>query len=456
MRIASRHFSPQALRLLATRVLESFWFVPFLMGLGGAALAGATVWIQWLLAGIAPFDWLRLPIDDAAGRTILGTIAAATISAASVVYSLSLVIRTLAVSTLGPRLVQSFRRNAVTRIALGAQLAVFVFCLVLLVRGGRVEAFRALEIGIAVLGVVAAMALLVLFVNAVAEQVTVDRILGRIAADLDSMIEARLSRPAAGGGDVDRDPRVVRGPVLAAEKDGYVQTIDFAGLARSEALAGRTVALLVRPGDFAVAGQPLARFDAAASPDEPALSDEADAAARASIVFGIERTVTQDPLQSFNLLLEVALRALSPSLNDVFTAIACTHHLAGAFSRLDGRDLSDPPVEPEGGARVLPRATPFAEVVDATLHPLREAASGIPMMALSMLGALEALVATAGDAEARALYAAHAGRLADQAVARAGSAADREAIAEAGERIARLAALPPAAARETFIASRAE
>ncbi len=445
--------SPGAIRFLASRILESFWFVPLLMGIGGAALAFATLAAQGVVSSMAglPFlPFLPVEIDKDTGRAILGTIAGATISAASVVYSLSLVIRVLAASSLGPRLVQSFRRNSITRIALGAQLGVFVYALVTLFQVGLVDRLHALEIIVAIASVVVAMALLVIFVNAIADQSTVDQIVGRIAGQLDRVIEARqtgANRPAEA---VDRPHAAAppSGPVVGAAGEGYVQVVAHAAMARDPVLAGRTIQLLVRPGDFVISRQPLARFD------EGALPEAAVEAIRRRVVLGAERTVEQDPIQEFNLLLEVALRALSPSINDVFTAIACTHHLAGAIGRLDGEGLTEATVSVPGGAEVRPRAVPFEEIVDKVLNPLRSAAAPIPMMALVLLEALEALIATTDREEARVLYRHHADRVLADALSHADQKADRDDLERRGRQIARLSALSPEDAAERFIAGR--
>lgn len=434
------------IRLHAGRVLTSFWFTPFLMGLGGFAAALAMIVVDERLAGFDGRWMISWEMERSTARSLLAALATATVSAASVVYSLSLLIRTLAASTLGPRLVENFRRASITRVALGAQLAVFVYALTTLFQTGVVERMPALSVLVATVGMVVAMALLVIFVNAIADQVSVDQIVGRVAARLKWIIAGRVDDREDGPALLSPPPD---GEVVTSAQAGYVQALDLASLAATEALAGRRVQLLVRPGDFVVARQPLAQLDRGEVPDA------AVTAIRSAVITGDERTREQDPISEFNLLVEVALRALSPGVNDVFTAVACMHHLAAALADLDGTDLGVPAVPSRNGnAEVRPRPLRFAEVVDTVFDPLRHAGSAIPLFTVTMLDSLEALVATSRNADARALWRRHAALVVAEALPHIAQEVDREALREHGRRIERMATTTPGEAEATFVAER--
>jgi uncharacterized membrane protein len=334
-------------------------------------------------------------------------------------------------------------RTDVGRIALGAQLAVFIYAVTALFQIGVVDRLSAVSIIIAIAGIVGSLGLLVVFVNTIADQVSVDKIVGRISAELAAIIAQRLEQQQDGG---TASAAPIAGAVVASDLSGYVQAIDYDAVAAAEALEGRRIRFVVRPGDFVIPAQPLAELDAAE------IGDAEAGAVRHAILFGAARTIEQDPIAQFDLLVEVALRALSPGINDVFTAVACVHHLAAALVQLDGAPLTAP-VRRGDHAEVRPKPTPFAEVVDTVLDPLRHAGTPIPMMTDTLLDALETLIVVGRDPDARLLYFRHVRQILEEARPQLRTEADRAALDARFERIA-AAVSRSQAAREAMLLER--
>jgi len=411
-------------------ILTSFWFVPLVIGAGGWAVALVALELdQWeALRGLLGHTFFRRIEPDTA-RSILGTIAAATISATSIVYSLSLLIRNLAASTLGPRLVQDFRQDRLTRLALGMQLATFTYALTTLYYLGTFNETRTISIGVAIGFVLVALSFLVVFVNHISDQVSVDHIVARVAGNLQDVLRSDVKKA-----EESREPRLPvlsapDGATIFAEEDGYVTFISYSAIANGADPAVRTVELLVRPGDFVIKRKPVARIDL----DEP--PEDFAGLVRDAIILGAARTYYQDIQARFQLLVEIALRALSPGVNDVFTAVACANHIGAAFALLDGRDLT-PPVhfDEKRDIVVVPKVLHFDDIASAVFHPLRQAGADVHTMNITLLTVLGDLITASRSEKARAIYLEHARLVVASARRRPLEAADEEIIDKLFER----------------------
>ena len=187
---------------------------------------------------------------------------------------------------------------------------------------------------------------LIYFIHHVATGIQLPVVVAGIARDLDSAVDAyRRSTgfpaddPALAGvasetvvlGRIEADGA----PVLATDS-GYVQFIRYASLARLAAQNDAVIRMLYRPGHFVVAGSPLAMvWPAEAVPTVSRALGKVQAT-------GSQRTLTQDPALAADQLVEIAIRALSPAVNDTFTALNCIDWLTAGLCRAAGGSLRDP------------------------------------------------------------------------------------------------------------------
>lgn len=170
------------------------------------------------------------------------------------------------------------------------------------------------------------------------------------------------------------------------------------------------IALEVRTGDFVHAGIPLARV----------CGGEADAElarqVRGAFSIGAARTPSQDPQFLIDELVEIGLRALSPGINDPFTAITAIHWLGAATAELGRRDLRKSTAGEDGEARrVLPLPDGFAHYVARGFGAVRSAAATSRPAALVMLDALRHAALTLDDERRQALLRGEGARLVEQA-----------------------------------------
>jgi uncharacterized membrane protein len=372
------------------KTLRGFITVPGLISLAGVLVAMAMLWldhqpiVENLIYGLIP-----VPLSPDAARGLLSAIAGSAMASLSLVYSTVLVVFTLAAGNIGPRLLQRFSQDSVSQVAVGILGATFLFSLIVL-RAVSDAAVPHLSVTCALLLACFCVVLLLLFVNTAAKRVTIDEEIASIAETLESELRA-----AAQGAD-GLDPGAVVRPnqpdhVVLSTSSGYINTVGYEPLVSVMQDHDLSLDLLVRPGDYVLAGQPLAVL----------IGRQAERAERAvlrHVLIGRSRMPNGDLRFSVNLLVEIALRALSPGVNDTFTAIACADRLSSSLFEARAKGLIRGVWSDSGGApRVVGPQAGIGELIDGAFSPLRRAsATNILMMehliyALGRLGRGEGL-----------------------------------------------------------------
>lgn len=406
----------------ALRRLRSFLTIPGAISLSGivGALAAHAIdrSVDWTSPLAAP-GFFVVPIETA--RSVLATTATAAISALVMVYSIVLLIYTMAASSIGPRLLQRFREDRINQISIGTMGATFLYCLFAL---WLIREREVVHVTAAAALVLAALSILLLlyFVSTVSSRVTIDQEAADIAASLDRQIDSALAHSVTVRSD---EVVLPDGPdrAVTATDSGYVDTIAGATLAVQAGRVSATVVYAVRPGDFVMQGQTLARVLG----DPDARLDEAVRDAAPTIA---ARDPDGDLRFSVNLLVEIGLRALSPGVNDTFTAIGCVDRLSASLSRARTRGLSIGVFSDDAGATRVVYPTIDADVLfDEAFPPLRRAARGNGLMTVSLARALGRMAAAA-PAGTRKPYLAELRRLRADLDGSALPDGDRQEIAE--------------------------
>lgn len=392
------------------------WLVPSAMA--ATAVAGALA-----LGAFEPH--IELPPSaerlvfhgDAAGaRAILAAIAGSMIGVTGVTFSITIVTLSLASSQFGPRLLRNFLRDRGNQIVLGAFIATFAFCLLGLrnIRGGTSETDGTyLTVVVAVLLALMSLGLLIYFIHHIATSIQADTVIARVGSELEATIDRlyphELGLPAKDDAEAARGRAALADAVhIDAPRSGYLQSIDLDQLMALAKRHDLVIAIDRRPGQFVIAGRPLMRAAPAARVDEATKA----ALARLWIV-GDHRTAEQDVEFLVHQLVETASRALSPGINDPFTAMTCIDRLGGALARLSVREL--PPsrrADEDGNLRVLAATTTYAGLLDAAFNQIRQYAASSVDVLIRLLETLETLAeATRGDPTRQAIVRAHADRV---------------------------------------------
>jgi uncharacterized membrane protein len=402
--------------------------------------------------------WVNSGSADAA-REILTAIAAAVITVVGVVFSIILVTLTLASTQFGPRMLRNFIRDRATQLTLGTFVATFVYAVLVLVSVGQgTHGDFVPHIGVTMtLGLmVADLAVLIYFIHHTAISIQLPQVIAGIARDLSKAIEIQggdrdRSGPASqpGSAQPDRGPSPVellslletRGGIVRASASGYLQFIRHRILVQLASEAGAVICLDYRPGHFIVQGHPYAKV----WPPE-AVNRVSDALARAHLT-GPHRTLTQDVSFGIDQLVEIAIRALSPAVNDTFTALTCIDWLGDNLCKIINRwRPARVHRDDQGFIRVIAAQPTYERLVQRAFEKIRQASSGMPAVMIRQLEALAKIMADTSDAGQRHVLldqAAMIDRLCDRTVPEACDRADVRRRYEAVLTVESRLAAPP-------------
>jgi uncharacterized membrane protein len=382
-------------RALWDYLKTSFWFVPAMLALAAALLALASLWLDARLA-VFPAEavpWLVYvsTADDA--RDVLSTLLSSMITMATLVFSITMVVLTLAANQFGPRLVRNFMASPQTQLVLGTFVMTIVFCLLILASIGRRGGTGLLPfstVTLALVLTVVSVALLVFFLHALARSIMSETVIARVGRELDGVIDELAPLGPDDPDDPDDPARVLpqdfddEAAFFGPDKAGYVQAIEFDRLEAVARGADVLVGLSFRAGDYVVeGGQGIGVYPG--DRDGDALKK----AVRDCILIGVHRTPVQDLEFSIRHLVEIAVRALSPGVNDPYTAVAVLNQLSASLSRIMNRAL--PPSvfgDEDGKVRIIcPRST-YASLMKAGFSQIRQNGADKPLVVIHMLEAL--------------------------------------------------------------------
>jgi uncharacterized membrane protein len=431
--------SPRARRSLVPRwrresLRTNLWVVPTLMVAVVVVLFAVTYELDRLAreGTLALPAWLNNGGADAARQILIG-IAAAVITVAGVVFSITILALQLASQQFGPRMLRSFIRDLGTQISLGAFVATFVYSVLTMASVASAPAapfVPHVSISIALLLMLTDLGVLIYFINHVATSIQLTSVVAGIARDFRTTLED-LRNEAAASRYRSTEVGVARGEPLQdldrqaasvpAGASGFLQAVGHDHLVQIAVSSGAVIRLLHRAGHFVVQGQPLALvWPSSAS------NDVSDALHRAHIV-GPSRTMTQDPSFAIDQLVEVAIRALSPAVNDTFTALNCIDWLGDCLCRVAREPLPDGVYrDPSGTVRLIDPVVMFDRLVKGAVDKIRQAGRGMPAVLIRQLENLQKLAPMLGDSGRRALIDRQADLILE---------ASEESVAQASDRM---------------------
>jgi len=394
---------------LWSNLRSSFWFVPSLILVFSIALAVALIEAdsagsdQWLA------QWPRLFGAGAEGaRGMMSTIAGSMMTVVGVTFSMVLVVLALASSQYTSRILRNFMRSRVTQVVLGTFAGIFTYCLIVLrtIRGGDESAFvpnLAVFFGLVLaLGGVGA---LMFFIHHIASSIQASNIIASVAQDtiaaIDRLFPEELGHGPGEDGD-DQAPRALserNWRAVPAEESGYLQSVNNAALLRLARDRETIVWIEHRIGGFVVQNTTLASLCL-----EDPLDQETIGALQAAFSISRYRTVEQDPAFGIRQIVDVALKALSPGINDTTTAVTCVDYLTVILARLASRRFPTSRRYEDGELRVITVAPTFEDLLAGSFDEIRRNAEANVAVMNRMLGALETIgTLTASPRRRRAL-----------------------------------------------------
>jgi len=330
-----------------------------------------------------------------AARQILTAIAAAVITVVGIVFSITIVTLTLASTQFGPRMLRNFIRDRGTQLTLGTFVATFVYCVLALVSigpGDHGDFVPHASITVSFALVVLDLAVLIYFINHIANQIQLPQVIAGIADDLAKAVHVQ------GGTPGDREPTGPQqgpsleelmatmgehGGVVPTPSSGYLQFIRHQALVRVAARLDAVIHLPYRPGHFLVQGHPLAVVWPASAAGEIARRLERTQAT------GPYRTLTQDVSFGIDQLVEIAIRALSPAVNDTFTALTCIDWLGDSLCKIAAVwHPQEVHRDQHGVIRVISGQVSYDRLVQRAFEKIRQASLAMPAVMIRQLDAL--------------------------------------------------------------------
>lgn len=380
---------------------SSFWFVPTLMTLGGFFTSLGMLELDYEISDslFEHYGWLKM--TPPAARSTLSSIASAMVTSAGVVFSITMVSLSITASQFGSRLIRTFRNNVVTHVTLGAFVATSLYCLLVLAAVRDFDGSGYVPHLSVYLGIVLAvfcLCTLIYFIDDMAISIQAQSVVRASAADLDAAIDRIFpERLGESPSDPAKQADIIRqldqlgndGRVIQSTREGYLQAIDSEGLMSVAKDNDLTLELLCQPGDFIMRDLPLVKIW---QQNDNEVGEEVIEIITSSVITGSTRTPRQDVVYSINELVEVAVRALSPGINDPFTAMTCIDRLGAALGRLAGRTIPSPyRHDGKGHLRIIARPVEYKTAVDAAFDQIRHYARGDFTVSCCILKALASI-----------------------------------------------------------------
>ena len=384
------------------RLSDSLWFVPSTIVLASLLLALALVDLSSVLDAALLDRFPRIFGASAeSSRSILSTIAGSMVTTAGVTFSVMVLAVSQASTQYTPRVMRNFMRDRVSQVTLGGLIGVFVYSLIVLrtIRSGDELFIPSVAVAAAMLLALLTVALLMYFIHHIASTLEAGTVLASVAKDtlhyadrlfteeLNAAEDDELPQACARSSSADWQP-------IWATRSGYIQHLDIEGLLETADEWDAIIRMDRAVGEFVAAGTQLASL-AGPSVDE-AIVDGVNA----QYVIDTYRTVFQDPSFGIRQMVDIAIKALSPGVNDSTTAVTALNYLAAVLVHIASRRI--PPAERfvNDKVRLIVHQPTFEEMLNEAFSEIRRNASNNLRVLLSMLGALE-LVAHAARSTAR-------------------------------------------------------
>jgi uncharacterized membrane protein len=338
--------------------------------------------------------------DDARG--LLTTISSTVVTVIALVLGLTVVALQLASTQFSPRLLRNFLRDRSTQLVLSVFMATFVYSTaglftVGLSEGTRTERFPRLAVSGAMILLFASLAMVVYFADHLAHSIQIDAVTTRAEKGAVEVVHDQLgtveeSRP---------EPPPWAVPLVAL-RSGYIQTAHPQAFLPLASRHGVSVALRHRVGEHVITGTPLALMWAPSATDAVPDAQMFSRALNDVINIGFERTLQQDITFGMRQLVDVACKALSPAINDPYTAVQAIDHLSVIFCAMAVRPLGDDVArDPKSGSMVLVPGRRFGEYLAVLCGMIRRYGASEPIVCLALLRLLGSCAALIGDDPAR-------------------------------------------------------
>jgi uncharacterized membrane protein len=387
-----------SVREIWNRANESLWFIPSVMTIAAAAAALSIVALDRHVvdAEFAGEMWFIYDVGSDGARATLGAIAQSVMTVTGVVFSVTIVALQLAASQFTPRVLRTFLTDTSNKLVLGIFIGTFTYTL-LVVRTvgspvGEDDAFvPKIAVTVSILLMLVSIGALIFFVNHIAQSIRASVIVHNVSQDALRLVEKLFPEQIGEAGDAPGDrhaPRGVGQPdwTIPARRGGYLQFVNEGSLFALADEGRFLLELVPMIGHYVLPGEPLVRvwFDdpARGSAGREELAEKI----YGGLSVGDEWTLRQDLERALVELSDIAVRALSPSLNDPTTATMCVDHLGEILTRRGTRsDPSPNRLDESGRVRLVARHFPWDRAVEVSFEKIRHYAENSPSVLIRVV-----------------------------------------------------------------------
>ncbi len=375
------------------QVFHSLWFVPACQLVACILLAFGLIEAHaWVGDGLTQ-DFPRLFGGSPDGaRSMLSAIATSVVTVAGVVFSITIVALSLASTQYSPRVLRHFMDDRPTQAVLGAFVGIYAYCLVVLRAVGGVNDGVFMP-SLAVLGgVILALigvGMLIFFIHHVAASIQASTILERIAVDAEAAIDHLFPQPL-GEPVVDAERAQAQVPqdwcAVASPASGYVTAVADAQIMKFACRHDCVVRMSHQIGDFVIEGKALIEVST-----DVTLGNEDRRTLAHLVTLANRRTVQQDACFGLQQLVDVAVKALSPGINDPTTATMCIDRLGALMSRVASRHIPSPFRKEGDRLRVIAAGPDFEHLASTAFDAVIEHSRGDQAVLWRLVQTLESL-----------------------------------------------------------------
>ncbi|OZC62833.1 hypothetical protein CH267_00305 [Rhodococcus sp. 06-621-2] len=388
-----------AVRARISEARDSFWFLPAILGVGAVVSAQMLITLDRRVDGTDFGAWgvLLYRVGASGSRDILGAIGGSMLAVAATSFSITISVLATASSTYGPRLVRNFMSDRGNQFVLGIFGATFLYALMVLrsIRSQSADGASFvpdIAVNVAVLLAVVDVAVLVYFIHHIANSIQVSALSARVRSELVTVIDTLYPpvQPAGAVPAVDVDAST---PV-PARSSGFVVAVDEAALLSAACAGDCVVQVCVGVGDHVIAGDTIAKLTVT---DE---EDRVAASVRSAVALGDTRTPAQDVEFAVQQLTEMAVRALSPSTNDPYTARNALAELAVGLVPLSQRPTPwTGRIDDAGSYRLTVLRPAVSDLLDQVFGAMRQYALGNPLAVLASADLAQRIGVAAGHSD---------------------------------------------------------
>lgn len=412
---------------------SSFWFVPAVMVVSAVALAAGLIAVDATVHLHVDKQWPLVFGAGAAGsRGLLTAVASSMITVAGVVFSITIVALSLSSSQYTSRVLRNFMRDRINQVVLGMFVGIFAYCLVVLrtIRGGDEGAFvpSFAVFGGLILAFVG-IAFLIFFIHHISLSIQASSIIAAAAEETIAAVDHLF--PKGLGENLDEDTEQTAAIALEnqiwsailAQKSGYIEGIDSDALLELAREHGTIFRMERGIGEFVTEGTPLVSIYGQCELDG-VMSTELNGV----YVIGRQRTIQQDAGFGIRQIVDIALKALSPGVNDTTTAVMCVDYLGAILARLATRTIASRTRLDEGELRIIARGPSFESLVAEAFDQIRQNAGGNVAVLTRQVEALETIAGQTTNARRRLAIKQQADLIATVAARTISSSHDRAGV----------------------------